>query len=230
VALVRLTERDVRLLRDLVLSHVLTRDQMIALGYFGSVTRANTRLRALRGEGLVKAIDTPFFGQTLHAALPGSAEVVEGRLAALASFRTGSPRHIQHALCTTNIRLAMLAKGVRDWRFEPELRRRFRYGGRDLEVRPDGMGIENGRVVAVEADLGNVAPAKFREKLRAYHAFAESGECRRAWGQESFTLLVVTPDEARAERLARLRPDPCGYALACRSHARLGIAFAHAWS
>lgn len=226
----RLTERDVRLLRDLVLSHVLSRDQAIALGYFGSVTRANARLRGLTGHGLARRIETPFFSQGLYAATPRAADVVGERLSALAASRTGSPRFLQHALCVTNVRAAMLARGAGEWRFEPQLRRAFRLGGRDWEVRPDGMAVEGGRLVAVEADLGHVAPAKFREKLRAYAAFVASGECARQWDQPSFTLLVVTTGKTRAARLARLLPDHLGFAYVCKPHDQLGVPFAGAWS
>lgn len=225
----RLTERDVRLLRDLSLSHVLSRDQTISLGYFGSVTRANTRLRGLREMRLVRALDTPFFSQSLYAVLPKASEVVGERLAPLTAARTGSPRFLQHALCVTNARVALLAKGATSWRFEQQARAAFRYGGRDHEVRPDGLALVEGRPVAVEADLGHVAPAKFREKLRSYDAFALSGECR-LWGDKSFTLLVVTTGKLRAARLSRLLPDNPGFAFACRPHDQLGIPFPGAWS
>lgn len=228
--MIRPTERDARLLRDLVLSHVLSRDQAIALGYFGSVTRANARLRGLRELGLVRALDTPFFAQGLYAATPKASGLVGERLAPLAASRTGSPRFLQHALCVTNVRVAMLGRGATGWRFEQQLRAAFRSGGKDLEVRPDGMAVDAGRLVAVEADLGHVAPAKFREKLRAYEAFALSGECCRAWGQDAFTLLVVTTGPLRAARLARLLPAPRGFRLACRPHDALGIGFPGAWS
>lgn len=228
--MIRLTERDVRLLRDLSLSHVLSRDQAIALGYFGSVTRANARLRGLREIGLVRAIGTPFFSQSLYAVLPRASDVVGDRLADLTAARTGSPRFLQHALCVTNVRIAMLAKGATAWRFEQQIRRSFTYAGREWDLRPDGLALTPSGPVAVEADLGHVAPAKFREKLRAYEAFARSGECARRWGQESFTLLVVTSGRLRAARLSRLLPDQPGFAFACKPHDKLGVPFAGAWS
>lgn len=225
----RLTERDVRLLRDLSLSHVLSRDQTIALGYFGSVTRANTRLRGLRSLGLVRALDTPFFAQSLYSVLPRASGVVGERLAALTAARTGSPRFLQHALAVTNCRIALLAKGAEGWRFEQQARSAFRCGVREHEVRPDGLALVGGRPVAVEADLGHVSPAKFLEKLRSYEAFALSGACR-AWGDSSFTLLVVTTGRLRAARLSRLLPPDPGFAFACKPHDVLGIPFPGAWS
>ncbi len=228
--MIRLTERDVRLLRDLVLSHCLTRDQAIALGYFGSVTRANTRLRGLRDLGLTRVVDTPFFGQSIHVPTSKASDHVGERLAPLAASRKGSPRFLQHAICVTNLRIALLAKGATDWRFEQQCRHAFRHGGREHEIRPDGLALAGGGLVAVEADLGHVAPAKFREKLRAYEAFALSGECQSLWGQTSFTLLVATTGPLRAARLARLLPEPRGFRVSCRPHDRLGVPFPGAWS
>lgn len=228
--MIRLTERDSRLLRDLVLSHLLSRDQVIELGYFGSVTRANTRLRGLRKLKLVKALDTPFMGQALYAAVPGAAEVVGERLAPLAASRSGSPRFVRHALFATNIRIALLRKGAASWRFEQQCRHSFRHGGREWQVRPDGLALAPTGPVAIEADLGNVDPAKFREKLRGYEALALSGECGHAWGRDTFSLLVVTTSPARASRLARLLPDPRGFSYACRPHDQLGVPLPGAWS
>lgn len=64
-------------------------------------------------------------------------------------------------------------------------------------------------IVAVEVDMGHVAPAKFKEKLLALDAFVASGECERRWHRETFTLLVLTPGRARALSLARLKPQNC---------------------
>lgn len=225
-----LTERDVRLLRDLSLSHVLSRDQVIELGYFGSVTRANTRLRELRGLGLLRQLDTPFFSQSLYAVTSRASEVVGERLYALTATRTGSPRFLQHALCVTNVRISLLKRGAEHWRFEQQVSTAFRFGGRGFEVRPDGLALTPGALVAVEADLGHVAPEKFRQKLKGYEAFVSSGECLSAWGLPTFSLLVVTTGPLRAKRLSRLLPSPCGFEFICKPSDRLGIPFAGAWS
>lgn len=168
--------------------------------------------------------------QALYMAGKGASEVVGERLAPLAASRVGSPRFVRHALFATNIRIALMRKGATTWRFEQQCRNAFLHGGRDWEVRPDGLALSSTGPIAVEADLGNVDPAKFREKLRGYEAFAASGECARAWGQDTFSLLVVTPSPARAARLARLLPDPGGFGIVCRSHDQLGIPLPGAWS
>lgn len=203
----RITERDVRLVRDAALSHLLSRDQTIRLGYFGCVSRANGRLKAVVDAGLLKAADTPFFAQRLYVAGPRARDVVGDRIAALLSTRPPSPRFVRHALAVTEIRIALLERGGSGWRFEPQLRHSFFFsGGRTLEVRPDGMIVLDGVVTMVEADLGNVAPPKFAAKLAAYARYLSCGEFGRAYGESSFRVLTVTTGEARRRRLAALAP------------------------
>ncbi|MBS1722965.1 MAG: replication-relaxation family protein [Armatimonadetes bacterium] len=226
----RLTSRDARLVRDLALSHVLSRDQLIGLGYFTSVTRANTRLRNLVASGLVRRTETPFFSQSLYAAGPKAGVVTGERIGGILSGRSGSPRFLQHALCVNNVRLALLAQGASAWRFEQQLSLTFPYAGREYQVRPDGLAAFPGRITVVEADLGHVAPSKFKEKLLAYDAFVLSGECQRHWKLPTFELLTVTSGRLRASRLRRLLPAQASFHFLCQSHDHLGIAWAGGWS
>lgn len=193
-----------RLLRDLTLSHVLSRDQVIELGYFGSVTRTNTRLRELRELGLVRTLDTPFFAQRLYAVSATASEVVGPRIAPLTATRTGSPRFLQHALSVTNTRIVLLGRGGERWLFEQQARTTFTFGGKDWDVRPDGIAVEKGTHLPVEVDLGHVAPAKFKEKLASYHAFVESGTSEG---------LVRSRDEVSAREAAHGRMHSCGHSL-----------------
>lgn len=226
----RLTARDVRLLRDMALSHVLSRDQVIALEYFSSVTRANTRLRALCALGLVRSLKTPFFAQALYSVTPKAGETVGGRVSCLIAGRSASPRFLQHALCVTNTRLALLERGASAWRFEQQLRRRFEYAGTEHEVRPDGLAINGPLAIAVEADLGHVTPQKYRLKLLAYDAFAASGMAARCWGQERLQVLTVTTGPLRASRLRRLTPEHLRFEHTCLSHDQFGIVWPGGWS
>lgn len=226
----RVTSRDVKLVRDIALSHVLSRDQIIELGYFSSVTRANTRLRQLRGLGLVKPLETPFYGQMLYAAGPQAVQVVGDHVATILSGRLGSPRFVQHALAITSVRLHFLSQGGTVWRFEQQLRSTFRFAGRDHEVRPDGMAARDQGVVAIEVDLGHVAPSKFREKLLAYDAFVASGQCRRAWNVDTFSLLTVTTGRLRAKRLLQLAPASLGFTFSCQASDQFGVTFPGSWS
>ena len=226
----RLTQRDTKLVKDIALSHVLSRDQVITLGYFSSVTRTNTRLRQLRTLGLVKSLETPFHGQTLYAAGPKAILLVGERIAPILSGRLGSPRFIQHALATTNVRIELQNQGSSIWRFEQQVRSLFRFGGRDHEIRPDGVALTHSGILALEVDLGHVDPSKFKQKLLAYDAFVASGECRRIWNTPTFSLLAVTTGSLRARRPRELAPSSLSFEFACQSADQFGVAFPGSWS
>ena len=226
----RLTLRDNRLIRDMALSHVLSRDQVIELRYFSSVTRANTRLRELRSLGLVRRIETPFFGQALYSVGPKAKEVLGERIGPIVAGRTGSPRFLKHSISVTDVRIALIDRGGTAWRFEQQLRSSFEYLGRTYEVRPDGMAIGSSGPIALEVDLGHVAPAKFKAKLDAFDAFVRSGEALRQWRHESFKLLTITTGPLRASRLKRLVSRDCPYEFACMTFDQLGLPKVGSWS
>ena len=226
----RLTERDVRLVRDLALSHVLSRDQILSLGYFSSVTRTNTRLRELRSIGQVRSLMTPFFGQHLYAAGPSASSVVGERISPILAGRTGTPRFVQHALCVTNVRIALALHGMVQWKFEQQSRSAFEYAGRRFEVRPDGLALLPNGMVAVEVDLGHVAVAKFRDKLLAYDAFVASGCCARYWRTDTLRLLTVTTGKLRASRLQRVATNGLQIYTKFSTHDDLEVQFPGSWS
>lgn len=222
----RLTSRDVKLVRDIALSHVLSRDQIIALGYFGSVTRANTRLRELAAINVVQRLETPFFGQSLYTTARLAPEVIGEAISSRIDRHGTSPRFIRHALQTTAVRIALTRKG-REWRFEQQLWRTFELG-RTYEIRPDGMLLAPIPVL-VETDLGHVAPTKFKEKLISYQALARSGQSIRLYSSPTFRLLIATTGPIRARRLRSLLPDP-GFDLLCQTFEEMGAPSIPHWS
>ncbi len=226
----RITSRDVRLVRDLALSHVLSRDQMLALGYFHSITRVNTRLRELEREHIVRRLETPFFAQSLYVIGRGAEVLLGERILPLTMRRAETPRFLQHALCVTNIRICLAAKGLREWKFEQQVRSTFTYVGKRFDVRPDGLAVMSSGPVLIEADPGHVDPAKFREKLTGYEAFAKSGEAERQLSSSRFKVLVVTTGQLRARRLTRLVSTSTPFDFACIPAPQLGISFARSWS
>ena len=226
-----LTDRDYRLIRDIALSHLLSRDQMIALGYFSSHTRVNTRLRMLVAEGLIKRLDTPFFTQSLYSVTPLAAEVLGERVGAIVSGRTGSPRFIQHALCITNSRLELVKRGAKQWRFEQQLRRSFTYSGKKYEIRPDGLAVmAEDKFLLVEIDLGHVAPQKFGEKLGAYDAFIVCGLCESIWKVKTFRVLTLTTGERRARKLDSLTPSDAKFVHFTKTFEEFNVPAVGAWS
>jgi len=226
----KLTHRDMRLIRDVALSHVLSRDQLLELGYFGSATRLNARLRELRKEGYVVVCATPFFGQHLYMAGRRAPKIVGERIASILSGRNPSPRFIQHALATTSTRIALVDAGCTEWRFETQLRHSFSYGGRFLEIRPDGMVRRDGRLTVLEIDMGHVDPHKYGQKLKGYEAFAESGELKRVWGEDHLDVLTVSVGTLRRIRLTRRAPSNPLNCFSFLTFDDLGVKVAGGWS
>jgi len=202
----------------MALSQLLSRDQILGLHYFGSVTRANTRLRSLIELGLVDRLETPFFNQSLYVSTRRAMEVVGEKISPLIGARVGSPRFVQHALTVTNTRIALMTKSGGDWRFEQQLWRKFDR----FETRPDGLLIAS-QPTFVEVDMGHVSPAKFKAKLRAYEALARSEACQDLYGFSSFRLLTVTTGSLRARHLRHLTQSGCGFESRVQTFAELGV-------
>lgn len=217
----KLTERDIRLIKDIALSHVLSRDQIIRLGYFTSISRTNRRLKVLVDQGFVRVHSTPFFGQNLYWVGPAALSLVSDRIRSVLKGRVGTPRFLQHSLVVTEVRLALLAQGGDGWRFEAQLWSRFKYGGRQFEIRPDGYLLIHDQPAFIEVDRGLVSPQKFGEKLRAYSAFAQQNGPVRLW--------VVT---TTSRRIASLTPSSNLPLVSVQfvSFAELGLGMPGGWS
>lgn len=227
----QLTARDIRLVKDVALSHVLSRDQILKLGYFTSITRTNTRVRGLVELGLLKRLDTPFFHQSLYTAPKAAAAVTGVHVGALIAARAGSPRFLRHALMVTEARIALLTRGASEWRFEPQLWASVSIGDTLHQVRPDGLALIPGKgALVVEVDLGHVSPSKFAAKLRVLDHFIASGEAKRSWGFDSLRLLTLTTGPARARHLARLTPSGCSFLHVCETFATFDLPSVSSWS
>ncbi|MCC6687201.1 MAG: replication-relaxation family protein [Fimbriimonadaceae bacterium] len=199
----RFTERDIQLVRDLALSFVLSRDQVIELGYFDSVTRCNTRLRELAAVNAVRRITTPFHAQSLYIAGTLAGELCGERIERLLADRIGSPRFLRHALASANVRIALQKRGGTGWRFEQQL---WRTVGRH-EIRPDGLIVLKGNPTFIEVDLGHVSGPKFTEKLKGYSLLAGGTTCADLYGFAKGRLLIVTTSPRRARHLRALTSD-----------------------
>lgn len=199
----KLTDRDLRLIRDVCLSHVLSRDQILALGYFTSVSRANRRLSALVSAHYLKVLQLPFKLQRLFVAGTKSSKVVGPRIASVIRGRAGTPRFLQHSLAVTEIRIATAVIDA-EWRFEPQVRDQFRFGPRLVEVRPDGAVLSDSTVEFIEADLGNVSAAKYAAKISGYARYMESDRYWSSYGDRASSVLTVTTGSRRMSHLQSL--------------------------
>ncbi len=224
----RITKRDITVLRDLALSHILSRDQLLQLGYFHSITRVNTRMRELTKLGLVRRLDSPFFGQSLYIASKRAAEVVGEKISTLIEGRTSSPRFVQHAMSVTNVRIALQRKSSGVWRFEQQLWRKIRSPKR-LEVRPDGL-LMASLPIFIEVDMGHASAPRFKEKLSSYQALAKSGQCQLMYGFNKFRVLAVTTGSLRSRHLRRLQPSDAGFEFLIQTFDEVGATPIAPWS
>ncbi len=225
----RLTPRDIRIVKEAVLSHVLSRDQFVGLGYFGSESRCTDRLRALCNESYLRVLETPFFGQYLYVPGTRAKEIVGDRLVALITGRSPSPRHVQHSLAVTDVRQVLAAASATKWRFEAQLHQSFSWLGQTYEVRPDGFVERNEIPTFLEVDLGHKGLPAFTETLRAYAALLKSGAFRETYGRESFTLLTVTTCASRKTRMIEAAKS-IGVPFTCLLFEELGIRTPGGWS
>lgn len=222
----RFTERDITLVRDIALSHVVSRDQLIELGYMTSVTRCNTRLRELAAVNAVRQISTPFHAQSLYIAGSLAGELCGERIERLLADRVGSPRFVRHALSTTNVRIALQKRGGSGWRFEQQLWRTVS----KHEIRPDGLMVLKGSPTFIEVDLGHVSGPKFTEKLNGYSLLADGSTCADLYGFTTSRLLIVTTSLRRARHLRALTSDHSRLECLVTTFEELGAPSVGCWS
>lgn len=222
----RFTERDIKLVRDIALSHIVSRDQVIDLGYFDSVTRCNSRLRGLVAADAVRKVSTPFHAQSLYIAGHLAGELCGERIERLLADRIGSPRSVRHALSVTNSRIALQKRGGTGWRFEQQL---WRTVGKH-EIRPDGLMVLKGNPTFIEVDLGHVSGPKFTEKLKGYSLLASGTTCADLYGFPSGRLLIVTTSPRRARHLRALASDHTRLECLVTTFEELGAPSVGCWS
>lgn len=226
----RITDRDIQLLRLIALSHAMTRDQIISEGVFSSVTRLNSRLRQLIGLGLARRLETPFFSQSIYCVTPKSADYLGERVGPLVAGRVGSPRYIQHALMVNEARLEMKRRGMTQWRFEQQLWKTFEYGGQRYQIKPDGLAILPDKHVLIEVDLGHTASKKYAEKLKGFDAFVACGLCESAWNVKQLRVLTLTTGERRRRTLESLTPKNARFLHFVLTYQQFNVPLIGAWS
>lgn len=224
------TGRDVRLVKDVALSHVLSRDQIIALGYFDSVNRANRRLSGLLRERFLKALDTPYHSQRLYIAGENASGVVGERIAHMLSARTPSPRFLQHSLAVTNVRAALLKRGWTDWRFEQQIRDSVAVRDKIYEIRADGLINSPSGPIFIEADLGHVSRLNFGRKVEGYEKYASTGRHAVAFRGEVVRVLVVTTGQLRLAHLKESCKNSSYVSFKFMTFEELGASMPGGWS
>ncbi|MDE3179715.1 MAG: replication-relaxation family protein [Acidobacteriota bacterium] len=211
------TERDRRLLGYVARFRLMSRDQVMALAPFGSLTRANTRLAALVRAGLLARKLLPVYpGRGSVQALYHLGKLSRGIVNAEPSFVERQVRQIArwdsrqtaHVVAANQVVVDFLAALDRsdganaDLRTETELRQMFH----DRPLVPDGWlaWTHDGKRfnAFVEADLGTEGLLAWRRKVVNYLQYAESDAHAEHFGLRSFRVLVVA---GSCQRLRHLR-------------------------
>jgi hypothetical protein len=223
-----LTERDGALLADLFLHRAMSRGQVEAR-HFGSVKRANARLRLLFDHGFVLRSypgEAPYGAQAVYSIAMKAAPLVADRLGMSAdnvrqlTRKSPTPRFRDHALAVVDFALRLDAKargsGLELVRWVPEILCRHEYevrqagGGpwRRQIFRPDGSFRlaqgERFRDAFLEMDLGHTGERQFQDKLAGFATFVDAGVYGDAYGGEEPALLVQTTGARRLAHLAAI--------------------------
>jgi len=209
----QLMERDRLLLNDLALHHLMTRVQITSLGYFPSASRASARLVKLQRAGLIRQVQpSPFIvsKEHLYVVAKGAMSVLDSRIARLLVARSFTPRFIDHALATVNLRCTLLRLGLEAWWAEPQIRHTYevRIGSRSRveDFRPDGLALIDGLYIFVEVDRGNTSLPRFIAKLSSYSAYLDRVLFAQTYPAEAFTLLVSATGHLRKRHLLAALP------------------------
>jgi hypothetical protein len=204
----RITDRDIQLLETIALHGVLTRDQTMSLGFFGSIPRANARLCPLTKNKLLGRVcfaASMSLRQSVYFATKRAGLFIEPRVAELLLGRKNTPRFIEHSLAVADVRIALESLGALSWFHECQVRHRYSLGNRKTEeFRPDALTCFGRDYLFVEVDRGHTSRGKLIEKFKAYDRYASLGLFQQTYDQPSFRLLVVTTGQARCRSIHTL--------------------------
>lgn len=215
-----LTERDTEITKATYRFQLLSRDQYIEAGFFGSVTAANTRLRPLVETQILQRKIMPIYpghgsAQTHYFLGKGSATVLDVCPAVIAQqirqIARWELRQVEHVRAANQVLLSFIAAlrhapdaELIGFRTEPELRRTFL----DCDFAPDGWidWVALGRHFNCffEVDLHHEGLTVWREKIAKYRRYAESGGHGERFGFGGFRVLVLAKSAARIQNLRQI--------------------------
>lgn len=212
----QMTARDRRAIEFLYRFRLLTRDQIMALAPFHSLTRVNTRLPALTRADVLSRKRLPIYpgqgsAQNLYYLGRKATDLVPIDPAAILQqvrqVGRWDLRQVEHVRAANGVLIGLytaLSRAHSDVRFEtePELRNKFQ--GRTFV--PDGWiawTAEGRRFNCfLEIDLHHEGLTDWREKILTYQTYADSGEHQQRFGFRGFRVLGLAQT---ARRLAGLR-------------------------
>lgn len=228
----RLTARDRDLVQTVALSGAATRSQLMGLGFFESVSRANRRLRYLFDARYLRRTQLASSANSLEtvyvlgsASVPIVAELAVMERAELLRHASRQPErsYLEHHLGVLSLRLMVnrpSGDGRRPVQFLTEAECRHEYhvvrGSKSIRrlVKPDAyVEIEAGLTSAaffLEFDRGNCSMQQMKGVFERYGHYAREGAFASVYGQSWFEVLVVTTaGKRRIAHLAAVAKD-CG--------------------
>lgn len=204
---VRLQPRDLMILREIAMHGVMSRDQVVALGFFRSIPRANARLCPLTALGLLARL-SGLGGlqaqQSIYTVASKASPYLDERVANLVLGRKQTVRFIEHSLMVVDIRVQLKRLGADGWNHECQVRHRYQYSGIRYEFRPDGLAYVGHNCLFIEADRGNASRKALSETFASYDRYALSGQFEKTYGKAGFRVLVVTSGKRRADSVRRI--------------------------
>jgi hypothetical protein len=206
-------DRDRHLLRELPVMRVIDREQAKCVAKFGSTTRANTRLLAMKRAGLIRSfsIGTTVSGKkALYSLSKRGAALVDVPYRGLR--RASDETIVADVFLTHQLRINEIYLTVK-YRPIPVPDVRFlEWKSFHAPIHPNHSLIPDGyfalavpgKTLAayLEIDLGNESRSVWRKKAEAYISYAISGTFEQQFSLPQFRTLVVANSE---RRLASLR-------------------------
>lgn len=220
----RLTERDIDVIEAVHLYRILRQDQ-IQLLFFPTKNKAQRALARLYDHAFLERKFLPvLYGRspTLYVLDKRGADLLRSErgyedLVWYNSSKDLKTDFIEHTAALNDFRLSIVVSARRQglevitWASETQLkadydRVRLANARRPVSVIPDGYFVLNtshGKAhFFVEIDRGTETLQRFKQKVRAYVAYYESGAYQQRYGTNSLRILTVVTGEGR---LANLR-------------------------
>lgn len=227
----RLTERDVEILKAVHDYRVLRGDQIQTL-FFGCQSTASYRLSRLYQHGFLDRHFLPTLGglasspilytlgkrgtDVLRQVLDCGTEGIMRRLGG----KELSPMFLEHVLAINDVRIAVTVAArengyvLETWLDDAQLKADYdrvtivTANGRKREVSliPDSyfvLQVPHGRACFfLEVDRGTMTVSRFQDKVKAYMAYIASGQYERRYGTRSLRVLTAALGPSRVARLA----------------------------
>jgi hypothetical protein len=234
---IRLTERDLAILRAVYEFRVLTTQQLQQL-FFPSLHQTYARLSLLYHHGFVERLflgvhadkmNTPILytldrrgAETLQAEQGSDVQWGKRNKEVTAQF-------LEHTIAINTVRIAVVSAcslhshySLLEWRSENDLKADYdrvvirKEAGRtqSVSVIPDSYFVLNtprGKTAFfLELDRGTMTTKRFKTKILAYQVYYESGAYQRRFQTKSLRVLTVTTSAVRLENLKRVTEEAGG--------------------